>query len=681
MADTSIPSRLGRILIFSLTFWCVALVAAVWWYYTLQKRATEGAAMRETFAVAAGKAGEVTDWRRGTIGDGHLLMSSLVMRTARRALSSRTVAPPDRTDLLDVMRQLAASFQYTDVTLADREGVERVRLHEDRPDSAEFSKNSRKEFARQAIAKHNVVLSDLTLDTLTKKPLMALTVPVENLGAFILDIDPALFLYPYVEGWPGSSRTAQCELVRLEGSEAVSLSRHPGMVAFSRRPRTLNLPPDSVLDVGWSLKGVDHRGVPSIGTMHRIPDTSWLLICKMAIAEVDAPVRRLGWEMAIITALIGLANVAGASLIWKNQQDRILRDREAWFYAVANDTPAYLWMAKDGEENSFINRPLRKFLGAGRQSLASSWSDYVHPDDSGRTRATYLEAMRQARGYTDEFRIRRFDGEYRTVSGEVAPRFSAEGKFLGYAGALVDITDRRNAEEQLRAANAKLKTELAERMRKEREIQALSARLIGAREDERKRLARELHDDLNQQIAAVSIAIGNLKRQIPAELSEARAQSDRIHQKLAQIAETVRRMSHELHPATLEYLGLTGALRAFCEEFATLTRIRVSFKSAGSCDDVPPAAALCVYRITQEALQNTAKHARADTAQVQLCRTDGLLRLTVSDNGIGIEPESLEARPGLGLLSIRERARLSGGSAEISGQPGKGTCVTVTIPA
>src|SRR5206468_12530776 len=110
----------------------------------------------------------------------------------------------------------------------------------------------------------------------------------------------------------------------------------------------------------------------------------------------------------------------------------------------------------------------------------------------------------------------------------------AAGELLGFAGSVLDITGRRRAEEQLQAANASLQTELADRIRKEQEIRTLSARLIAAREDERKRLARELHDDLNQQIAAVSIAMGILKRQIPAGQAEARGQVDRIHQKLVQ---------------------------------------------------------------------------------------------------------------------------------------------------
>lgn len=683
LAVSPLVDRLGRILILSLTFWCLALGAAVWWYYTVQKRATEAATLRGIFAVAAEKTSQVANWRSERMGDGHVVMSSPVMRTARRALSSGTVADADRADLVDLMHRLAAAFQYTDVSLVDLDGNVRVRLREDLTDGPQFGKSAREQLARQANSANDVILSDLTMETRTRAPLMSLTVPVHDLGAFILEIDPSRFLYPYLKAWPGSNRTAECVLARREGNEIVYLNRRrsaAGMTMFSRRPLNLKPPPDSVLDSGWSLETLDYRDVPIIAAIRRIPDSPWLLICKMDIAEVDAPLRRLGWEMVLITVLIGLANVAGAEMIWRGQQTRIHRDREAWFYALANDTPAYLWMASAGAENSFINRPFQQFLGAGQQVLANTWADYLHPDDAGPVRARFLEAMAHVRGSTDEFRVRRFDGEYRTVAGEAVPRFSSAGQFLGYAGSIVDITGRRRAEEQLRAANARLEAELAERIRKEQEIQTLSARLMGAREEERTRLARELHDGLNQQIAAVSIAIGNLKRHLPAEQVEARGQSDRIHQKLVQLAESVRQMSHELHPAILEYQGLTAALRACCDEFAALTRIRVLFKTEGLFEGVPPSTALCVYRITQEALQNITKHAHAAEAHVEIGHSGGVLRLAVSDNGAGMEPAGVEAKTGLGLLSIKERARLCGGKVEISSELHKGTCVTVTIP-
>ena len=174
--------------------------------------------------------------------------------------------------------------------------------------------------------------------------------------------------------------------------------------------------------------------------------------------------------------------------------------------------------------------------------------------------------------------------------------------------------------------------------------------------------------------------MGNLKRHIPQEQTDARGQSDRVHQKLVQLSEAVRRISHELHPAILEYSGLVSALRAYCEEFEALTGVRVSLLIDGSFDSVPSSAALCVYRITQEALRNVSKHAKVNAAAIELNRSEGLLRLTVADAGVGIDPARVEAAAGLGLVSMKERTRLVGGSFEITSKPNRGTVVTVRIP-
>jgi signal transduction histidine kinase len=213
----------------------------------------------------------------------------------------------------------------------------------------------------------------------------------------------------------------------------------------------------------------------------------------------------------------------------------------------------------------------------------------------------------------------------------------------------------------------------------EREIRALSARLISAQEEERTRIARELHDDLSQQIAAMSIGMGILKSQIPPQQVDARAQSDRIQQKLVNAAENIRRLSHELHPAVLEHSGLAAALRTYCLEFGLLTGVRVSLQSHGSFDGVPLPVALCIYRITQEALQNVAKHANVGEAEVELRRSDGILCLSVSDRGAGIEPRRADCRAGSGeyqgTYATRERA------FELQSKPNQGTTVLVRIPA
>ena len=226
----------------------------------------------------------------------------------------------------------------------------------------------------------------------------------------------------------------------------------------------------------------------------------------------------------------------------------------------------------------------------------------------------------------------------------------------------------------LRTSNAALAAELTERTRTEKEILALSARLIHAQEDERTRIARELHDDFNQQIAALSIATSNLRADIPTEQAGARAQTDRLQQKVAELAESARRLSHELHPAVLELAGVTAALQAYCSEFSSLTGVRVALEAEGSFDSLPPAVSLCVYRIVQEALRNVAKHARVTEASVQLRRSQGMLRLTIADRGVGMVPNGPGAATGLGLVSIKERARLVDGAVDIQSMPNQGTC-------
>ncbi|HLK69551.1 MAG TPA: PAS domain-containing protein [Bryobacteraceae bacterium] len=676
------PSRLGRVLILFVTCGSLATIAAVWWYYTLQSRETEAATRRQLYAVAQAKAEQIANWRHERMGDGRAVLTNLSLRLLRRLLATSSPSAVDRADVLDIMARLSSQFLYSDITLADRDGNVTLRFREETTEGAQFRKHSRSALVHEASTARDAVLSDIRPDTRDGRPLMALTVPVSDMGALILDIDPSRFLYPYLDSWPGSSSTGETLLVRLEGDQIVYLSKArnaPASTLFTHR-KVHTIPSQSVLDAGWTVEDIDYRGVRAFGNIRHITDSPWYLICKMDVAEVEAPLRRLGWEMAALTALIALANAAGVGLIWRGQQSRLHHEREAWFYAIANDTPAYLWMASPGDEHYFINQPLQRFLGVSQQRPSLAWEDYVHPDDATSAQSKFLECLAAARGYSEEFRIRRVDGAWRWVVVEAVPRFSSEGRFVGFAGSLLDTTERHLAEEQLRSANATLVVQLDEAIRKEREIEELGARLINAQEEERTRLARELHDDLNQQIAALSIGMANLKRKIPTEQSEARWQSDQIHHKLVDIAESVRRLSHELHPEVLRYSGLAAALQQSCQEFETISGIHASLAIDGCFENIPPDTALCVYRITQEALRNVAKHAHVQSASVLLRRGVGLLSLTVSDRGVGMPVGTGQRFAGLGLISIRERVRLVRGTLEITSQPNQGTTISVRIP-
>jgi PAS domain S-box-containing protein len=653
----------GRILIASLTLGSLATAGAVWWYYTRQLAVMEDAVVLELRAVSDNKSKQISNWRSERLGDGHVLMSPPLMRIAERILSGQGDAA-DSATLAEVLRRFEEAFLYTGAALCDLDGNARMTSGAVARDPSRL-----RDLAREIAGATDSQLSDLRLDPQSGRPLMALILPVGQKGALILDIDPERFLYPYLQAWSGHSQTAETLLMRREGEYAVYLNglrhRPEKPLQFRRDITGLGYPPDSALENPQMVHSIDYHGAPVIAILRHIPNSPWFITAKIDAAEADAPEHRLGWEMAIITALIAVVNVTGAAVVWRGQSARIHAERVAWFYAVANDTPAYLWMADPKMENSFINAPFAKFLGTTQTNLANTWSNSIHPEDAERARATFRENLANQTGYTHEFRMRRYNGEYRWLVSKAEPRFSPEGEFLGFAGSALDVTGRRLAERKLREANESL--------------QELSSRLIGAQEEERKRLARELHDDLSQQIAALSLATGNLKRQIPKERAEARAQADGIHNKLVQLADAVRRMSHELHPAVLQYSGLAPALRAYCEEFGALTGLRIALEIEGSFEGVAPAAALCLFRVAQEALRNVVKHAQVSQASVELRRAGGVLQLTVSDKGVGMERGVAEAKAGLGLLNIQERVRLVGGKVEIRSGPGEGTRVTVEV--
>ena len=304
----------------------------------------------------------------------------------------------------------------------------------------------------------------------------------------------------------------------------------------------------------------------------------------------------------------------------------------------------------------------------------------VHPADRSTTKELIDRSFRDGQPFDFEERIVRPDGSIQTLHSQGQWSFDDNRQPVKLVGICQDITERKQVEQELRAANAALAEELKERTRAEKEIQALTARLITAQEEERTRIARELHDDLSQQIATLSIAASNLKKNIAPEDAEARVQSERIQQKLVQLAEGIRRLSHNLHPAVLEHSGLGAALRSYASEFSTLTGMTISFRAEGSFERLPVAVALCLYRIAQEALQNVLKHARVDQAELAITGSAESVSLTVSDRGAGIDTLRASIPQGLGLVNIKERTRLVNGTLSIASQPNQGTTLNITVP-
>jgi signal transduction histidine kinase len=216
--------------------------------------------------------------------------------------------------------------------------------------------------------------------------------------------------------------------------------------------------------------------------------------------------------------------------------------------------------------------------------------------------------------------------------------------------------------------------------RTEEALQLLTRRLLHAQEDERRSVARELHDGLNQTLAMLGVEVGIALNQLPASSKSVRQQLQRILLRVEQVTEEVRQISHRLHPALLEHLGLVSALRSYCSEFEQHRNLDVLFVCEGSADQIPFQIAVCLYRIVQEALCNAAKHSGGREIVVSLFLSNGEIKLSISDDGCGFDVIQPGQHSGLGLISMEERARIVGGRFSIDSHMGAGTRVEVVVP-
>jgi signal transduction histidine kinase len=213
----------------------------------------------------------------------------------------------------------------------------------------------------------------------------------------------------------------------------------------------------------------------------------------------------------------------------------------------------------------------------------------------------------------------------------------------------------------------------------QREITALNERLMKAQEQERIRIAGELHDGVMQEMLAATMLLGTAKRRLSAD-ADAKATIDKVQDKLIKVGTDIRQLSHDLHPPVLQEQGLPDAVRGYCEQFSSSSGIPVSCDADDDVRDLSRGVALALFRIVQEALGNAARHAHAKGITVRLTRSGDDVSLTVSDDGAGFDANRLAASGGLGLVMMRERATQLNGAFAFESAPGRGTTVTVVVP-
>jgi PAS domain S-box-containing protein len=370
------------------------------------------------------------------------------------------------------------------------------------------------------------------------------------------------------------------------------------------------------------------------------------------------------WYIIGSISVILLETLLIFGLVWQRERRRRaevrLRESEERFRLVANSAPVLIWMSGPDKLCNYVNQAWLEFTGRSEEEeLGNGWTDGVHAEDLKFCLDTYTSAFDRRESFKMQYRVRRSDGEYRWVFDLGVPRFNPDGSFAGYIGSCVDVTERKMAEDALAS---------------------LSGHLIEAQEEERKRIARELHDDYNQRLAMLAIDLEKLAERIGDSSVEEAQQLYEFFDRVSELGADLHSLSHSLHSSTLESLGLVAGVRAFCEEFAEQQHIQVDFVHENVPRGLPADIALCMFRIAQEGLRNIKRHSSADRAEVRLEWKDEKLHLSVADWGRGFEPSKPTVNSGIGIRSMEERLRVLGGHLEIHSRPLKGTRIDASLP-
>lgn len=424
-----------------------------------------------------------------------------------------------------------------------------------------------------------------------------------------------------------------------------------------------------LLDLGLP----DGNGIDTFRRFRQVtPDTPVLVLTGLADISVGLVAIQEGAQDYVLKREIEapLLSRAIRYAIERNRALTALAASEERFQLAVSGASAGLWDWNLRTDGLYLSAHFREIVGHDEDELPNQMRahyDIIHPDDVERVMLALRAHTQDKHPYDVEYRVRTRAGEYRWIQSRAQALWDAAGSAYRMVGWIMDVTERRRADEALRQSTE--------------ELQRLSANIEHIREEEKTRIARELHDDLGQLLTALKIDMAHFEQAIADKIDEAAAGALRsIYGLIDHLVGSVRRIAADLRPVMLDDLGPIPAIDWFIHEFSARHGIAVNAHLDINEVAFNRDSGTEVFRMVQEGLTNIARHSGASEAEIDIARDEPFCIVKIRDNGRGALPDARRGRKSFGLLGMRERAARLGGELSVATAPGEGFSLTVTLP-
>lgn len=350
----------------------------------------------------------------------------------------------------------------------------------------------------------------------------------------------------------------------------------------------------------------------------------------------------------------------------KNAEIAVL-ESERRYQTLAEVSPVGIFHTDASGYTTYVNPRWCQISGMTyNEAMGNGWFNAVHENDKERLRKGWEAATQKKEISVSEYRFVRPNGSIAWVIGEAIPERDADGTIVGYVGTTTDITERKKTEKEMEETSEKLRQ--------------LTAHLLNIREEERKRIGREIHDELGQQLTAIKMDVAWIDKKTPPENDLFKTKLRNVIALLDGGNQSIRRILNELRPVILDDYGLLEALKWQAQQFSANTAVPVTFRATETPIRVAEEITTCVFRVFQEALTNITRYAQAGQVMVSLDIDDDYVLLNIEDNGKGFDMELTKTKKSFGILGMRERVVSLNGKFNIVSGPGKGTRIMVALP-